>query len=68
MSVSANQAFDARDAGDPIMISAYHATKLICSHAANRYDIARRDLETFFAYRDDCKPVDLADVLEWLGY
>ena len=71
MSVTAEQAFEANAAGKPIMISAYHAVKLIASHASEPtacYDIARRDIAEFFTGRDDCKPVDLADVLEWLGY
>ena len=58
MSVTAEQAFEARDAGDPVMISAYHAVKLICSHG--------QDPDEFSAY--NVVPVDLADVLEWLGY
>ena len=60
MSVPTEQAFEARDAGEPVMISAYHAVKLVVSHGQN--------INEFFAGRDDCKPVDLADVLEWLGY
>ena len=60
MSVTAEQAFDLRDADEPVMISAYHTVKLIVNHGQN--------IDEFFAGRDNCKPVDLADVLEWLGY
>ena len=75
MSVTAEQAFEARDIGEPVMISAYHAVKLIASHAAQPF--------AFFADRNQVMPgtrisrassiplsfqVDLADVLEWLGY
>ena len=67
MSVTADQAFEARETGEPYMVSAYHAVKLITSHATEPFE--------FFASRKQVMPgeyvsfqVDLADVLEWLGY
>lgn len=59
MSVTAEQAFEAREIGEPVMISAYHAANLLYGHHAGG---------RFFTGRDPVKPVDLADVLEWLGY
>jgi len=61
MPITADQAFEARDAGEPVMISAYHAIKLVISHdqSPNQWEMRRAD---------PMAPVDLADVLEWLGY
>ncbi len=58
MSVTAEQAFEARQIGDPVMISAYHAVKLITNHGQDPYEFSDHNVA----------PVDLADVLEWLGY
>jgi len=63
MSVTADQAFEARDAGEPVMITGPHALKLVASHD---------QLEDFLIDAEYCRDpsaqVDLADVLEWLGY
>ena len=64
--VTAEEAFEARDAGEPVMISAYHAVKLVYSHDQdpNAFFDDRWEEEKISAVM----PVGLADVLEWLGY
>ena len=60
MAVSAKQAFEAREIGEPYMVSARHAEYLVVIHNQN--------IDEFFAHRDNRMMIDLADVFKWLGY
>jgi len=60
---SAEQAFDARDDGEPIMIGYVFAGQILEDHD----ECLDNFLVEYDEYRAASK-IDAADILEWLGY
>lgn len=59
---TSEHAFEAREIGEPIMISVKAGQRICDGHGASVYAFIAE------AVTDSCNQIDAADLLEWLGY
>ena len=59
MRFTSEEAFEARDCGEPILLNRRSVERILRGHDADG---------DYFAGREPSEEYDAADVLEWLGY